>query len=139
MSISREPCRLGLARSSSPHALRLARSLLFSLQTTNGERQMGEFLPDYLIREQMAVGSLLAFGVLRVIAAAIGYGRGWRVSAIGQCCIGAALIYCAPQLFDVLAYAYEARVASAELEGKVAGCAIALFCAPIVSHKLGYE
>jgi len=26
-----------------------------------------------------------------------------------------------------------------ELEGKVIGCALALFCAPIVSHKLGYE
>lgn len=100
---------------------------------------MGEFLPDYLIREQVAVGTLVVFGVLRVIAAAIGYGRGWRISAIGQCCIGAALIYCAPQLFDVLVNAYQARVAAAELEGKIAGCAIALFCAPIVSHKLGYE
>ncbi|WP_206997423.1 hypothetical protein [Trinickia mobilis] len=100
---------------------------------------MGEFLPDYLIREQTAVGTLVVFGVLRVIAAAIGYGRGWRISAIGQCCLGAALIYCSPQLFDLLVHAYHARVASAELEGKVTGCAIALFCAPILSHKLGYE
>jgi len=29
--------------------------------------------------------------------------------------------------------------AFAELEGKAIGCALALFCAPIVSHKLGYE
>ena len=100
---------------------------------------MGEFLPDYLIREQMAVGTLLVFGVLRVIAAAVGYTRGWRVSVIEQWCLGAALLYCAPQLFDLLLRAYETRVASAALEGKISGCAIALFCAPILSHKLGYE
>lgn len=100
---------------------------------------MGEYLPDYLIREQMAVGTLVIFGVLRVLAAALGYGRGWHVALIEKCCIGAALLYCAPQLFDLLGHAYLARVASAELEGKIAGCAIALFCAPILSHKLGYE
>ena len=100
---------------------------------------MGEFLPDYLIREQMAVGTLVAFGVLRVLAAALGYGRGWHVALIEKCFIGAALVYCAPQLFDLMVQAYDARVASAELEGKVVGCAIALFFAPILSHRLGYE
>jgi hypothetical protein len=31
------------------------------------------------------------------------------------------------------------HVAAAELEGKVAGCVIGLFFAPVVGHKLGYE
>ncbi|TKC89707.1 hypothetical protein FAZ69_12380 [Trinickia terrae] len=100
---------------------------------------MGEFLPDYLIREQAAVGALMIFGAMRVIAAVLGYGRGWRISAIEKCCLGAAILYCAPQLFELLAQTYQMHAASAELEGKVAGCAIALFFAPVVSHKLGYE
>ncbi|HEV3106373.1 MAG TPA: hypothetical protein VGZ01_11850 [Trinickia sp.] len=100
---------------------------------------MGEYLPDYLIREQMAVGTLVVFSVLRVLAAALAYGRGWHVALLEKCFLGAALLYCAPQLFDLLTHAYLVRVASAELEGKVAGCAIALFCSPILSHKLGYE
>jgi hypothetical protein len=48
-------------------------------------------------------------------------------------------MYCLPQLYDLLTHAYGARAAGAELEGKAAGCAIALFCAPIVGHRLGLE
>jgi hypothetical protein len=69
---------------------------------------MTEFLPDYLIRQQAAVGALVLFGVLRVIFAAVAYERGWRIAIV-------------------------------ELEGKAAGCAIALFCAPILGHRLGFE
>ena len=43
---------------------------------------MGEFIPDYLLREQAAVGALVLFGVLRVIGAAVAYERGWRIAAI---------------------------------------------------------
>lgn len=43
---------------------------------------MGEFIPDYLLREQAAVGALVMFGVLRVIGAAVAYERGWRIAAI---------------------------------------------------------
>lgn len=100
---------------------------------------MGEFLPDYLIREQAAVGTLVVFGVLRVVFSAVACDRGWRISLIEKCFIGAAVLYCVPQLFDLMTHVYGSRVAAAELEGKVAGAAIALFFAPILGHKLGYE
>jgi hypothetical protein len=100
---------------------------------------MGEFLPDYLIREQAAVGALVAFGVLRVVGAVVAFERGWRITVVEQCFIAAAVVYCLPQLFDLLTHLYGSRGAGAELEGKAAGCAIALFCAPIVSHRLGLE
>jgi hypothetical protein len=100
---------------------------------------MGEYLPDYLIREQAAVGALIAFGVLRVIAAGVACGRQWRIEAVGHWFLFAAFLYCMPQLLDLLTQLYGSRMALAELEGKVTGCAIALFCAPIVGHKLGYE
>ncbi|WP_133647473.1 hypothetical protein [Paraburkholderia flava] len=100
---------------------------------------MGEFLPDYLIREQAAVGTLVVFAVLRVIAAIVAYERGWRIAFVDKCFIGAVALYCLPQLFDVLTHLYGARVAAAELEGKIVGGALALFAAPIVGHKLGYE
>jgi hypothetical protein len=42
-------------------------------------------------------------------------------------------------LIDVLAHTYVVHAASAELEGKVVGAAMALFFSPILSHRLGYE
>lgn len=100
---------------------------------------MGEFVPDYLIREQAAVGALVMFGVLRVLAAAIATGRGWRIGVVEKCAIGAAVLYCAPQLADLLTHTYALRAASAEFEGKALGAAMALFFSPILSHRLGYE
>ena len=88
---------------------------------------MGEFIPDYLIREQAAVGALVLFGVLRVLAAAVAVGRGWPIGIIEKCAIGAAMLYCAPQLADLLTHSYALRAASAEFEGKAIGAAIALF------------
>jgi hypothetical protein len=100
---------------------------------------MVPYLPDYLIREQMAVGALVVFGVLRVLAAAIALRRGWHVALVDKAGIIAAAVYCAPQLGEWLRHAYLLSSGAAELEGKVVGCAIALFCAPILSHRLGYE
>ncbi|MGN6234160.1 MAG: hypothetical protein ACTHNZ_23720 [Trinickia sp.] len=100
---------------------------------------MGEFIPDYLIREQAAVGALVIFGVLRVLAAVTARSRGWPIAIVEKCAIGAAALYCAPQLIDVLAHTYVVHAASAELEGKVVGAAMALFFSPILSHRLGYE
>jgi len=100
---------------------------------------MGEFIPDYLIREQAAVGALVLFGVLRVLAAAVAVGRGWPIGIIEKCAIGAAMLYCAPQLADLLTHSYALRAASAEFEGKAIGAAIALFFSPILSHRLGSE
>ncbi|MEM5340910.1 hypothetical protein [Paraburkholderia azotifigens] len=100
---------------------------------------MGEFLPDYLIREQAAVGALAVFGLLRVIGAVLAYQRGWRISTVERCFIAAAFLYCLPQLVDLLTHIASSHAAAAELEGKVAGCAIGLFFAPVVGHKLGYE
>jgi membrane associated rhomboid family serine protease len=118
----------------------LARSLLNVMQTSvQAEDAMGAFLPDYLIREQAAVGALVVFGVLRVIGAAIAFERGWRIATVERCFLAAALLYCAPQLLDLLTYVTSSHAAAAELEGKATGCAIGLFCAPIVGHKLGYE
>ncbi|MFP3565649.1 hypothetical protein [Paraburkholderia sp. SIMBA_030] len=100
---------------------------------------MGEFLPDYLLREQAAVGALVVFGVLRIFGAALAFDRGWRIPVVEKCFIAAAVLYCLPQLYDLLTHMYGSRAAVAELEGKAAGCAIALFCAPILGHRLGLE
>ncbi|WP_429503184.1 hypothetical protein [Paraburkholderia youngii] len=100
---------------------------------------MGEFLPDYLIREQAAVGALVVFGVLRIIGAMVAYERGWSIAVVGKCFIAAAMLYCLPQVFDLLTQMVGTHAAGAELEGKAAGCAIALFCAPILGHRLGLE
>ena len=100
---------------------------------------MGESIPDYLIREQAAVGALVVFGIVRIIAAAVAFEKGWRISVVQRCFIGIAVLYCLPQLIDLLAQSYGMRVAAAEIEGKVSGSAIALFFAPILSHRLGYE
>ena len=100
---------------------------------------MGEFIPDYLIREQAAVGALVVFGLARVLAAVVAFSRGWPIAIVERCAIGLAGLYCAPQLFDVLAHSYVVPGATAELEGKVLGASIALFFSPILSHRLGYE
>jgi len=95
-------------------------------------------LSDTLIREQACVGALVAFGVLRVIGAVLACAYRWRIGVVERVFIGLAALYCAPSLADVLVHRY-AAAPLAELEGNVLGCAIALFCAPIVSHRLGYE
>ncbi|WP_153099457.1 hypothetical protein [Paraburkholderia hayleyella] len=100
---------------------------------------MIEYLPDYLIREQAAVGALVIFGVLRVLGAALAFEKGWRISTVEKCVIATALLYCLPPLLDLLLNLYRARAAAAEFEGRAVGCAIALFCAPILGHRLGYE
>ncbi|NPT36750.1 hypothetical protein [Paraburkholderia xenovorans] len=102
---------------------------------------MGEFIPEYLLREQAAVGAVVLFGVLRIVAAAVAAEKGWRVSVMQGYCILIAVLYCLPQLFDLFTHAYgmQAAAAAAELEGKAAGSAIALFFSPILSHRLGYE
>ncbi|WP_233864473.1 hypothetical protein [Paraburkholderia adhaesiva] len=99
---------------------------------------MDATLPDYLIREQAAVGALVVFGILRVITAAVACARGWRILVVEQAFIGVAVLWCAPQLFEWLWHPTSTN-ALAELEGNAVGCAIALFFAPILSHRLGYE
>jgi hypothetical protein len=99
---------------------------------------MDAMLPDYLVREQAAVGALVSFGVMRVIVAAVACARGWRILAVEHAFIGVAVLWCAPQLFDWLSDPSSVN-ALAELEGNAVGCAIALFFAPILSHRLGYE
>lgn len=99
---------------------------------------MDTFLPDYLIREQAAVGALVVFGLLRVIVAAVACARDWRIGLIEQSLLGFAALWCVPPLADLIAQPSAAN-ALAELEGRAIGCAIALFFAPILSHRLGYE
>jgi hypothetical protein len=99
---------------------------------------MWHALPDEYVRAQLTVGALVAFGVARVVVAALGAQRGWRISSVTQWFIVAALAFCAPQLLDML-FNVDAHTSFVELQGKFAGCALALFCAPIVSHRLGYE
>jgi hypothetical protein len=99
---------------------------------------MDASLPDYLIREQAAVGALVVFGFLRVLAGAVACTRGWRIATVEYAAIGVAALWCAPHVVALIAN--PASVAAlAALEGNVAGCAVALFCAPILSHRLGYE
>ena len=59
-------------------------------------------LPDEFVRTQMAVGALVLFGVLRVICAAVGAQHSWRMSTVTRCFIGAAVLFCLPQLIDVI-------------------------------------
>ena len=99
---------------------------------------MNALLPDYLLREQASVGALVTFGVLRVVVAAAARAYGWRIRTVERVFIAAAALYCAPSLVDALAQHY-AAAPLAEFEGNAIGCAIALFCAPILSHRLGYE
>ena len=99
---------------------------------------MEAMLPDYLIREQAAVGALVVFGLMRVIVAAVACARGWRILVVEQSLIGLAVLWCVPQLADLLVHP-SSVLALAELEGKAIGCAIALFFSPILSHRLGYE
>jgi hypothetical protein len=102
---------------------------------------MGELIPEYLVREQAAVGALVLFAVLRIVAAAVAFEKGWRISVVQAYCIAIAALYCVPQLFDLFVHVYgmRAAAAAAELEGKAVGSAIALFFAPILSHRLGFE
>jgi hypothetical protein len=100
---------------------------------------MNYILPDEYVRTQMAVGALVLFGVLRVIGAAIGSRYGWRIMVVNRCFIGAAVLFCVPEIIDVLSFLSTSHRSLAELEGKAIGCALALFCAPIISYKLGYE
>jgi hypothetical protein len=99
---------------------------------------MWHALPDEYVRAQLAVGALVALGVARVVAAGIGARHGWRISLVTRWFIGAAVVFCLPQLFEVL-FAADSHTAFVELQGKIIGSAVALFCAPIVSHRLGYE
>lgn len=102
---------------------------------------MGEFIPEYLVREQAAVGALVLFAILRIVCAAVAVEKRWRISVVQSYCIAIAVLYCVPQLFDLFVHSYGMRAvaAAAEFEGKAAGSAVALFFAPILSHKLGYE
>jgi hypothetical protein len=118
--------------------------MAFNFQRFNvagAQEVMGEFIPEYLLREQAAVGALVLFGVLRIVVAAVAFEKGWRISVVQTCCIAIAVFYSLPQLFDLFVnlYGMRAAAAAAELEGKAAGSAIALFFAPILSHRLGYE
>jgi len=99
---------------------------------------MDAMLPDYLIREQAAVGALVTFGVLRIIAAAVARARNWRILTVEHAFIGLAVLWCLPQVFDLLWHPGSVA-ALATLEGEALGCALALFCAPVLSHRLGYE
>jgi hypothetical protein len=126
------------------HPIAKFERMAFNFQRFNvagAQEVMGEFIPEYLLREQAAVGALVLFGVLRIVVAAVAFEKGWRISVVQTCCIAIAVFYSLPQLFDLFVnlYGMRAAAAAAELEGKAAGSAIALFFAPILSHRLGYE
>jgi hypothetical protein len=99
---------------------------------------MWHALPDEYVRAQLTVGALVAFGVSRVITAVLGAQFNWRISSVTKGFFVAAFVFCLPQLLDLLLNA-DTHYAFVELQGKIVGCALALFCAPIVSHRLGYE
>jgi hypothetical protein len=118
----------------------LACSLLNPLQPIIciARDSMDASLPDYLIREQAAVGALVTFGFLRVLAGAVALTRGWRIAWVEYAALGIAALWCAPQVVALVVNPASVT-ALAELEGSATGCAIALFFSPILSHRLGYE
>jgi multisubunit Na+/H+ antiporter MnhE subunit len=99
---------------------------------------MWHALPDEYVRAQLMVGALVAFGVARVVVAAMGAQRHWRIAVVTRWFIVAAAAFCLPQLVELIVSA-DSHTAFIGLQGKIMGCALALFCAPIVSHRLGYE
>jgi hypothetical protein len=99
---------------------------------------MWHALPDEYLRAQFTVGALVMFGVARVLAAVIGAQRGWRIAPVTQWFLLTAAVFCLPQVLAMTS-GFDTHAAYVALQGKLAGCALALFCAPIVSHRLGYE
>ena len=71
---------------------------------------MGEFIPDYLIREQAAVGALVVFALVRVLAAVAACSRGWPIAIVEKCAIGLAGLYCAATRRRPIASLCHARV-----------------------------
>ncbi|WP_244814352.1 hypothetical protein [Caballeronia sp. Lep1P3] len=99
---------------------------------------MWHVLPDEYVRAQLAVGAFVALGAARVVAAVLGAQHGWRISAVTRAFLVLSVALCLPQALELLIVS-GSHAAFVELQGKAAGCALALFCAPIVSHRLGYE
>ncbi|CAM2140984.1 conserved membrane protein of unknown function [Pararobbsia alpina] len=100
---------------------------------------MYDYIPDYLLREQNAVGALFAFLALRFAMLGFGLSHAFRRSTINSFYLGLVGLFILPQLADVFADGTLARMAWPVLEGKLIGCTLAYFGASALYRNLGYQ
>ncbi|RKP58965.1 hypothetical protein [Pararobbsia silviterrae] len=96
-------------------------------------------IPDYLLREQYAVGALFAFLVIRVVALNIGASHALRRSTINGIYLALVGLFVLPQLADLLADGTLARLAWPIFEGKLIGCAIAYVGVSALYGNFGFQ
>jgi hypothetical protein len=100
---------------------------------------MYDYIPDYLLREQNAVGALFAFLAVRFAMLSFGLSHAFRRSTINTFYLGFVGLFILPQLADLLADGTLARMAWPVLEGKLIGCTLAYFGASALYRNLGYQ
>lgn len=100
---------------------------------------MYDYLPDYLLREQNAVGALFAFLAVRFAMLSVGRSHAFSRSTINTIYFGLVGMFVLPQLADVLADGTLARMAWPVLEGKLIGCTLAYFGASALYRNLGFQ
>lgn len=100
---------------------------------------MYDYLPDYLLREQNAVGALFAFLAVRFAMLSVGLSHAFSRSTINMVYVGLVGMFLLPQLADVFADGTVARMAWPVLEGKLIGCTLAYFGASALYRNLGFQ
>jgi hypothetical protein len=97
---------------------------------------MYDYLPDYFLREQNAVGALFAFLAIRYAMLSFGMSRSLRASTINAIYAGLVGMFCLPQLADLLVDGTVGQMAGPILQGKLLGCALAYFGASALYRTL---
>ena len=97
---------------------------------------MYDYLPDYFLREQNAVGALFAFLAIRYAMLSFGMSRSLRTSTINTIYLGLVAMFCLPQLGDLIFDGTVGLMAGPILEGKLLGCALAFFGASALYRTL---
>ncbi|MEJ0003101.1 MAG: hypothetical protein WDN30_05135 [Pararobbsia sp.] len=100
---------------------------------------MYDYLPDYFLREQNAVGALFAFLAIRYAMLSFGTSHSLREATISKLYVALVGLFCLPQLADLNADGTLARMAWPILEGKLLGCALAYFGASALYRTLRYQ
>jgi hypothetical protein len=97
---------------------------------------MTSLVSNDLLRAQTTIAALCIFAILRLLLLA--WGPGVRVSrpTLNLVFVGAALLYCDPELTDALITGFAARREWPVLDGKLLGCTLAYFCASLLYREL---
>lgn len=100
---------------------------------------MGQFIPDYLMREQTMVGALGVFIAVRMLSLALGSGLDIKRTTLNRAFWVLALLYCMPEVSDVLLGSYRTLQAWPVIEGKGLGCAVAYVCGSVLQCRLRWH